>query len=184
MTYARWLADRRATWSWSASWGLPLLIMVGAGLWAVVGSMFRELTTNLGSRILAVVIVAPVVEEIMKVSLPMMVVETRPYFFKSGLQIALAALAGGFAFGVLENLVYLNVYIENPSDTIRWIRWTFCLGGHIAWSSIAGIGVWRMWRHSMNTGARPDMTIAAPWLMTAMIFHGLYNAGAIYYSMR
>ena len=179
ITYTSWLREHIATTSLLTSWSATLLAMAGGGVWAIIGSFMREYSSGIGGEVLGVILVAPLVEEGMKVALPLVIVETRPYLFKSGIQIALCALAGGAAFGTIENLIYLEIYIPDASESIRWVRWTFCLGGHTLWSGIAGIGIWRMWRKTIVAGSHPDMTVAAPWLITAMVLHGIYNTVAL-----
>ena len=177
-SYANWLQERRARFSDAASWGVTLAIVLATGPWAILAAITREFSAGF-SGVVAVVIIAPIVEELMKVSLPLMIVETRPYLFSSRLQILLAAIAGGAAFGLLENLIYFHFYFPGMTADQQLIRWIACLPAHTLWSLIAGIGVARMWLHCMENSRRPDMTVAAPWLITAMVLHGLFNLGAV-----
>ncbi len=181
-SYAQWLRERQARFSGTSSWLVTLGVVLATGPWAVLAAFFRESTSG-ASGIVGSVIIAPIVEELMKVSLPLMIVETRPYLFRSKSQILLAAIAGGACFGLLENLLYLHVYIPDPSPTIIMIRWLACLPAHTIWSLIAGIGVARMWQRTHDDLRRPDMTMAATWLIAAMILHGTFNAIAVIASL-
>ncbi len=181
-SYAQWLKDHLARVSPLQTWWITLGVVLVTGPWAVLAAVLREATAGTG-KVVGIVVIAPIVEELMKVSMPLMIVETRPYLFRSKAQIVLAAIAGGMVFGALENLLYFNVYIDDPEPALMLFRWAVCMPGHTIWSLLAGIGVARMWQHSVDSLRRPDMTLAAPWLIAAMIFHGLYNGTLVALSM-
>jgi len=176
-TYAGWLQSRRESTTALRSWLICLGVAVAAGPWAVLGAFWNAAEVS-GYGALAMIVLAPVIEELMKVSLPMYLVEKRPYLFRSALQIALCALAGGAAFAAIENLLYLNVYIPSPSvELVRW-RWTVCVALHMGCSLLAGMGLALAWREGMDRSARPRMSRAAGLLTAAMVVHGAYNAFA------
>jgi RsiW-degrading membrane proteinase PrsW (M82 family) len=125
--------------------------------------------------LVAVAIIGPVTEEVTKIALALWVAERRPYLFKAIWQILLAAAAGGFLFGFIENLLYLYVYIPDHSQALADFRWSACMGLHVNCSFIAGVGVARMWNHTMQSRVRPDISMALPWIGIAVAGHGLYN---------
>jgi hypothetical protein len=99
----------------------------------------------------------------------------RPYLFKSIWQILVAAAAGGLFFGVIENLIYLNIYIRSPTtQLVRW-RWLVCTGLHLNCSFVAGVGLARIWDHAMRNRVPPQLGRGMPYFATAMLGHGLYN---------
>ncbi|MEM6313320.1 MAG: PrsW family glutamic-type intramembrane protease, partial [Planctomycetota bacterium] len=61
----------------------------------------------------------------------------------------------------------------------RW-RWTVCVGLHVTCSGIASVGVARVWRSVMRNRKPARMSLAAFWLTTAAIVHGLFNAFAVW----
>ncbi len=121
------------------------------------------------------VVVGPVAEEIMKVALAAIIVERRPYWFHSPAAIRLAVLASAMGFAVIENLLYLNVYIPNPTPTLVAWRWVVCTALHLGCTSVASEGVVRAWSASRQQFRRPDMAVLAPRIGLAAAIHGGYN---------
>jgi hypothetical protein len=180
VTYARWLDERIAATSYAKSLGVTLLLIACAGPWGVVGALFGgggggDGVTTAG--IVTVAIIGPITEEIMKIALALWVVEKRPYLFKSIWQILICAAAGGLLFGVIENLLYLNVYILDASRSLARWRWTVCVGLHVNCSFVAGVGLARIWDRAIRTRTRPELGYGMGWFATAMMGHGLYNLG-------
>jgi hypothetical protein len=173
LTYSEWIERRRAETHWIHTWILTFCIAIVAGPFAIVTALFGSGQTFFS--ILAIVLFAPLVEEIGKVAVALWAVEKRPFYFRSGLQIAICAAAGGLAFAVIENLLYLHVKIENPSAAIIQWRWTVCVALHVTCSLIASLGLIRIWRDAWTRRARPRLSLASPFLIAAMVVHGLYN---------
>jgi hypothetical protein len=169
--YASWLGTGRQRTSASKSWGIVLLIALLGGPWAVLGA----LVSTWGGW-LALVVVGPAVEEVMKVALIALLIETRPYLFKFRGQIAVAAAGSGLMFAVIENLIYLNVYLPDPSATIIAWRWIVCTALHVGCSAVAGVGAMRVWDKLMAERRRPDGPVDLRWLVAAIVIHGAYNA--------
>ncbi|MGF1633831.1 MAG: PrsW family glutamic-type intramembrane protease [Phycisphaerae bacterium] len=178
-SYADWLAERQQQTGWGRSWLAVLVLALAAGPWAVVGAFWGSGQSLFG--VMTLVVFAPAVEEIMKTALLAWGVERKPYWFKSSLQLLFCGLASGLAFACIENLLYLHVYIKDPSPGIILWRWTVCVGLHVGCTGIATLGVVRVWRRTVRTRRRPIMSLAAPALVTAFILHGLYNLGVLLY---
>jgi hypothetical protein len=180
MTYARWLEQRIASTSYAKSLAIMALLVACAGPWAVFGALLggggggADFST---AGIVMIAVIGPVTEEIMKIALALWVVEQRPYLFKSIWQILVCATAGGLLFGVIENLIYLNVYIPDASTKLAAWRWTVCTGLHMNCSFVAGVGLARIWDAAIRTRKRPFLGHGMGWFATAMIGHGLYNLG-------
>jgi hypothetical protein len=176
VTYARWLVQKIAATPYEASLFTTAALVLLAGPWGIFGALWEGMTSgSAGAGILAVVVFGPVTEEIMKIALALWIVEKRPYLFKSIWQILVAAAAGGLMFGVIENLMYLNVYVPGATLKLARFRWTVCTGLHISCSFVAGVGVARIWVHTMRTHTPPHLGRGMPWFATAMLGHGLYN---------
>ena len=181
LTYSRWLAERIAATSPEKSWRVTMLVAVSAGLFAVVGSVLATFPTAQG--IVLVCVVGPVTEEVMKVALAIWIVEKRPYLFQSTQQIMLCALAGGVVFSVVENLLYLNVYIPNSGiELVRW-RWTVCVAMHGGCSVIAGMGLARIWSDCITHRHRPRLSLGSSPMVAAILIHAVYNCFAMAMSL-
>jgi hypothetical protein len=179
ITYARWIEERIASTSLAKSLAVTLLLIACAGPWGVIGALLGGEGGGGFSTagIVMIAIIGPVTEEIMKIAIPLWVVEKRPYLFKSIWQILLCAAAGGLLFGVIENLIYLNLYIPNASPKLASWRWTICTGLHVNCSFVAGVGLARIWDTTIRTRSRPYIGHGMGWFATAMMGHGLYNFG-------
>jgi hypothetical protein len=174
ITYARWLDHNLAQTSSLKSWITTLLVVVAAGPWGVLGAIFGGVEGG-GSGFAMYTVIGPITEEIMKIAAALWVVERKPYLFKSMLQIFLCAAAGGAAFAFIENLMYLNVYVPNPSASYAQWRWTVCTALHVNCSFIAGVGLVRIWDNAIRTRRRPQLGLGLPWFVLAMAGHGMYN---------
>ncbi|MEX2315967.1 MAG: PrsW family glutamic-type intramembrane protease [Pirellulales bacterium] len=174
VTYARWIERNLAETSLAASWFTTLLVALAAGPWGVLGALFGGVEGGTAG-FAAYTIIGPVTEEIMKIAAALWVIERKPYLFKSMLQIFLCAAAGGAAFGVIENLMYLNVYVPSPSADFAHWRWTVCTSLHVNCSFIAGVGLVRIWDNAIRNRHRPQLALGVPWFVLAMAGHGMYN---------
>jgi len=130
--YASWYAKKIEQTTPRTTFWITLLCIVSGGPWAVLGAIFSGTGGLLG-----VVVFGPVTEEVMKVAVIATLMEVKPYLVRSELAIRMAAVASGFGFAFIENLLYLNVYIANPSpDIIAW-RWIVCTALHVGCTSLA-----------------------------------------------
>jgi hypothetical protein len=180
LTYARWLARRMAETSWINSLWITLVVAAVAGPWGVLGA----LTGGGGgegsaSRLVLIVFIGPVTEEIMKIAAALWVVEKRPYLFKSLWQILFCAAAGGAAFAFIENLMYLYVYLPEHSAKLAAWRWSVCVGLHMNCSFVAGVGMARIWDNAVRNRHRPQLWLGVPWFVMAMTAHGIYNGTVV-----
>jgi hypothetical protein len=176
VTYARWLDDKIAATSYAKTLAVTAALVIIAGPLGVFGALFGGEGGSLSTAgLVAVCIFGPITEEVAKIAGTLWVVEKRPYLFKSMWQILVAAAAGGLFFGVIENLIYLNVYIPDaPPELARW-RWRVCTGLHLNCSFVAGVGLVRIWDHALRNRVPPQLGRGMPYFATAMLGHGLYN---------
>ena len=181
LTYQRWLQAGIDSTSLADSLRSTLLIALASGPWGVLGAFWSAFTYGGGvaADLLAVIVVGPVTEEVVKVSAAWWVVEKRPFRFQSISQILFCAACGGLAFAAIENLIYMYVYVPNHSAAFVAFRWTVCVALHVTCSMIAGLGLARIWDNTMRNMHRPKTALGIPWLVTAMIGHGLYNLSAV-----
>ena len=175
-TTARWLARRFADTSPARSWTVTAGVALTAGALAVVGALVQGVGYG---GVVGIVLTGPIVEEVTKSAAALWVIERRPFLFRSPVQIMLCAVASGLAFAAIENLIYLNVYIVDPSPGIVWWRWTICTALHVTCTTIVGIGLVRLWQRARTHLRLPSLHEALPWLIAGIALHGLYNAGAV-----
>ena len=128
-----------------------------------------------GGQSVAVVIWGPITEEVMKIVLVVMLVEIRPNLFKSSAQLWVAGLAGALVFAVIENILYLTVYIPNPSMAVIAWRWTICVILHMGCTGVATVGLVGVWRHAILELQPAKVSLGLPWLIGAIVLHGGYN---------
>ncbi len=177
LTYPRWLEAGIQKTTFLESMAVTLLVALAAGPWGVLGA-FWTASFGIGWQgvgLLAVVVFGPVTEEVTKIAAAWWVVEKRPYLFQSIPQILFCAACGGAAFAAIENLVYIYVYVPEHSLAFVQFRWTVCVGLHISCSLVAGLGLARVWDNAIRNRHRPKTALGIPWLVTAIIGHGLYN---------
>ena len=176
VTYARWLDAGRARWTPLRSWGLTLLVALAAGPWAVFGALINGGQSLSGTLML--VVFGPLTEELMKIAGVTLLIEKWPFALRGAAQIVICSVAGGLAFAAIENLLYLHVYIPNPTRELIVWRWTACVALHTVCSFIAGLGAVRVWRSVGRDKAPPKLSRALPFIVAASVTHGLYNAAA------
>ena len=178
LTFSRWLGWRWRTSGAGRSWLLTLLVVLGAGPWAIAGALLSHSYGASGFGLLALCVFGPAAEELLKISTCLLVVERRPYLFHSRLQIYLCCVASGVVFAAIENVLYLHVGIGTPSDLlVRW-RWTICVALHTGCTFCAAMGVAKAWWESRCELTRPNLSRVMPYLVTAVVIHGVYNAFA------
>lgn len=174
VTYAAWYQAQLARTSVFRSWLVVLGLALVGGPFAVL-SVFFSADAGTAAGLLAVVFVGPIMEELLKIGATAIALERRPYLFRSGVQLAFAAAVSGLGFAVIENLLYLNLYIEEPSSEIVVWRWTVCTALHTGCTLISALGLARVLSHSRRTLSRPAIFDAYPLVFTAIAVHGTYN---------
>jgi RsiW-degrading membrane proteinase PrsW (M82 family) len=181
VTYAQWYEDRRARTGIVVSVLVTIGLAIAAGPLAVVGTFWGGGTS--WQSILALVVFGPAVEEVMKSAAILHVVEKWPYLFRCKVQIVLGTVMSGVVFAAIENVLYLYVYVSEPTPGLTLWRWTVCVALHAGCCAVTSLGLARVWHTTHTTRTRPVTTIGYPFLITAVIIHGAYNAGAVLLSM-
>jgi len=173
-----------ATTSPAVGWSLAVVAALMGGLFAIFGALFESIPTALGAgTILLVVVFGPAIEEAMKIAAAALVVELRPYFFTRPEQIQLATVGTALVFAVIENIIYLTVYVQQPSYALIAWRWSVCVVLHVGCTTIASRGLIRVWQRTMDQERQPRMTDSAGALAMAIVLHGAYNAAVVAFEM-
>lgn len=182
LTYQKWLQAGVKSTTFVDSMLVTLLVALASGPWGILGAFWSTMAEGGGlaaSSLLAVVVFGPVAEEVVKVSAAWWVVEKRPYRFQSISQVLFCAACGGLSFAAIENLVYIYVYVPVHSEAFVAFRWSVCVALHVTCSLISGLGLARIWDNAMRNNCRPKIALGVPWLVIAMVGHGLYNLAVV-----
>ena len=177
VTWFRWYEGLAATTSSQTSWVITLAVAASSGILAVLAALFLGPQKSL--PIVMIVIGAPFFEEILKIAPTLYICERQPWLFKSRKQIVLCCLTSGLTFAFLENLLYLNVYIPNPSAAIIQWRWIACTALHATCSTIAGFGCGLVWRNFQSEKRMPHVADGAHMITAAIALHAAFNTLAI-----
>jgi len=172
--YGSWLQEKIGRTPVAVGWLVAAAIAVLGGLWAVIGAIFAGQAGASG-----VIIFRPIAEEVMKIGLVVAVIETRPFLFSNKAQIVIAAIGSALGFAVIENLMYLNVYVPSPSPGLVTWRWTVCVSLHTGCTIIASLGAIRVWRRTISELRQPSVTAALGPLVVAAVVHSTYNGIAM-----
>lgn len=178
-SYSTLYRARRDATPMSRRWSAVVSAGVVAGSLGVFGAFASLFYTGLGGVILFAVVVGPLVEETAKSIAAWFLAGQRPWLVPTAWSIVAVMVAGGIGFAVIENWLYLSVYIADPSEgIIRW-RWIFGPLVHGTASLIVGIGLARSWLRLERAGEAPRPDAVVPWLIAAATFHGIYNLLAL-----
>lgn len=172
LTYRDHLAAHHAQTTAAKTWLTTLIAVLAAGPWAILAAVFG---TSGDTQGVAMVVIGPLCEEVAKIAVPFVIVERWPWLFRWRIQVLIAALAGGLVFAVIENLLYLHVYVPDPEPWLVHWRWTVCVALHSGCSLIAGLGIARVWSGVWRDHRLPDGNHAIPFIAAAALIHGLYN---------
>lgn len=182
--FAEDMLDRTARTTVWHRVGVAVGVLLLAGPFAIGGAFFEGFFgPGTGWGALVLVIVGPVTEEMLKIGLILYLAERRPWLLLGAASILALGAGGGLAFGAMENLVYLKVYFPGAGPELSVWRWSITMPMHVICSTIAAGGVVRMWRFVRREHRPAPTSLAFPWLVTAMVIHGGYNAVALILSM-
>lgn len=180
-TFPQWFHDNQKR---CTSLGNKLSILgagVCGGLFAIFGALIIDMVAPPGSNffVFAVAIFGPVLEEILKQSGMIYLLEKKPFRITSVRQIYFCALIAAFIFGSIENLIYTYIYFP-PSETENWevfrtYRWLVCMPAHVFWTQISSLGLVRAWRNMKAQGRPFELQESYNFFVIAMVLHGAYN---------
>jgi hypothetical protein len=101
-----------------------------------------------------------------------------PEALTNRLFVAVLAAIGGLIFGVVEAIVYTEVYVSDPSDRFVIYRFTVPLVMHTGASFIYGLGISRGiidWA----AGRGPIPKRMRYHYLAAALLHGIFNATVV-----
>ncbi len=170
----RW---RRGETTRAGDVGVTALAALLGGPAAIVGAFAGSQGGAIGA--LYVVVLGPFLEEIVKQSGSIYLLERKPWRLFSPWQFVVAGAVAGLGFGLIENLLYFHVY-QVPRDPWTWnLRWYGCTTLHVVCSIVGSLGLRRVWRRFLETGGPVDLAPAHPFLLAAILLHAAWNAMAV-----
>jgi hypothetical protein len=176
-----WLDDRRQRCRLFGNLGVTLLAALVGGPFAIAGAFITGRQGLFAG--IYVVLFGPVVEELLKQSGMVYLLERRPYRIFAAWQFVVAAALSALIFATVENLMYIHLYadealIDMPS--FAQFRWKVCTALHVCCSVIASLGLVRVWKHQRAHGVPADLSRAFPLFVAAIAVHGIYNLCAVF----
>ena len=160
-----------------------MLAAVVGGPFAIAVAFVQNTIAAMAIGILAMVVVAPAVEEVLKVAVLAILIERRPYLLTGAVRIRVSAWTSAVIFASLENFYYLELApgIQHYTVTetlVQW-RWIACLSMHVLATAIVAEGLVRIWRRTVTELRPPRLEKVLPWLIAAIVLHGVFNGVAL-----
>ena len=164
-----------------------MAVALVAGSFAIIGAMIKGVDilftlnpiVSIVVRFFYIILYGPVIEELLKQSGMIYLLEKKPYRIFSAGQFVAAGAISALVFASLENLLYIHFYAKGLAiqdfSAFCWYRWTVCTSLHVSCSVIASLGLVRVWKKQCADGRAADLSIGFYWFAAAMILHGLYN---------
>lgn len=177
VTWFRYYCEQKRRTSAGKSWLVTCAVILFAGPAAIFGTILSSKAGNF--PIVYYSILGPTIEELMKLAIVLWIVETRPWYFRSSIQILTCMVMSGLIFAAVENVLYLEWSILDPSPELAHWRWTVCVALHTSCCTVAGCGASSIWRNFQTEERPPRMQDGAKWIITAITIHGLYNFSMI-----
>lgn len=160
---------------------LAFLMAVLGGLLGIMGAIFQEGQTTFGFLLLPF-LGAPIIEEALKPSGLYLALLWWPRALNNQLFTAALCSISGLVFGVIESLVYVTIYVEDPSDGFILYRFTVTLALHTIASFVVGLGVnrrvldWAAGRMKLSKASRN-------FYIAGVAIHAIYNTSAVFLSI-
>jgi len=148
------------------------LVATAGGVLAVLAAIIKESSSG---TVLLPVVVAPVVEELVKPIGIIILLEKRPWWIRSPGYLVVCCLLGSLVFATIENLVYIGFYNPHGTEAFILFRLTVCTAMHLTCTFIFALGLVKVWRHIRTVGGTFDIDLCFRWFVAAALLHGTYN---------
>ncbi len=177
-----WLESQWRNAFHTREWFLLPFLMAVSGFAAIACTLVKGGGGSLG---LGMIVFSPVVEEASKIIVPVIVLEKRPWRFSSSMELPVVCAFSGLVFASVENLLYFFLYIPRDQLTIGIVLWRLfaCTLLHALCASISGFGLGKAWCAAKESSSIAEVSRAAGHVVVAIVFHGLYNLGALIYAL-
>jgi RsiW-degrading membrane proteinase PrsW (M82 family) len=177
----RWYEARRAACATPGDLAVTLVAAILGGPAAVLGALLSG--QQHWSSVFYAVVIAPVIEEFLKQSGMIYLLEKRPYRLLGLWQFLFYGAMAGLSFGVIENLIYLKIYAPLGGYDVQRMadnRWVVCTSLHVVCAMIGSLGPWWAWRKHLERRGPVEIGDALPALFAAMGLHAVYNFAATF----
>ena len=160
---------------------LAFLMAVIGGALGIIGAIFQEFQTT-ATYLLLPFLGAPIIEEALKPAGLYLTLLWWPRALNNQLFTAILCGISGLVFGVIESLVYVTVYVEDPSDGFILYRFTVTLALHAIASFVVGLGIneriidWAAGRSKLPKSSRN-------FYIAGVAIHAIYNTTAVILSI-
>lgn len=172
-----WIQRKRSSCSAAGSLLVTLIAALAAGPFAVVGVFLSGSQTSW--HLVYLILFGPIIEELLKQSGMIYLLEKRPYRLFTAWQFVLAAVISSLVFAAVENVLYVHLYTRpamfNDPQAYVFYRWTVCTLLHVSCSVVASIGLINVWQKQLADGRAADLAHAFRYFAIAMGIHGCYN---------
>ncbi len=151
-------------------------LAVLGGILGIMGAAVQEVRA--GGLLLLPFIGAPIIEEILKPVGVYVVLVRWPRLLRGRLHTALLAALAGLAFGVVEAVVYVKIYVPDPPDWFVTYRFTVPLLLHATASFIVGLGI-NQGLLNWARGRSPLPKATRNFYIAAIALHAAFNIVAV-----
>jgi RsiW-degrading membrane proteinase PrsW (M82 family) len=154
----------------------PLLALAG-GIFGIFGAAYNEFFHG---SLLVSFVGAPIIEEMLKPCGVYVLLAKWSHVLRNRFYTAFLSALGGLSFALIENLVYLNIYVPQHTQALVIWRYTVCVGVHMVCSFIFGFGINRELMASVK-GERKFLSSGKRFFIPAMAIHSLYNISTLFF---
>jgi RsiW-degrading membrane proteinase PrsW (M82 family) len=151
---------------------LALSLAVVGGVLGILGAVVQEVSA--GGFLLLPFLGAPIIEELLKPAGVYILLVRWPRLLRGRLHTAFLAALAGLSFGVIEALVYVNVYVSDPPDWFVTYRFTLPLLLHLTASFIVGLGI-NQGLLAWVRGGSPLPRATRNFYIAAIALHAVFN---------
>jgi hypothetical protein len=149
-----------------------LPVILASGIFGVISALLSQ-SGFLVLGPLSIIFVAPVSEEILKLAVPIMILEHKTKSIHNRSDLLYLAAGSGLVFAIAENILYMVGHSLSPG-VLAW-RWIACTGMHVGASSLGGVGLMRAYDHASRTAKPPCFISELNWLIAAIGIHFAFN---------
>lgn len=125
--------------------------------------------------ILLTFLFAPVIEEVLKPSGVLHLLNKYPNLLTSRWQVAWLSMLGGATFATIENLLYVYVYHPHEPTSFVVYRFVVCTALHVICSGILGWGLGEQLPKLQKGEIFFDLENSTGALVTAIAIHAVFN---------
>lgn len=146
-----------------------VVVALLGGVFGIPSAIVQELTGRSDAFI-----GAPIIEEALKPLGVYLLLIRWPYLLRGQLHTGVLTALAGVTFGLMESLIYVTIYVKDPSPDFVLFRFTVPVAMHTVASFIVGMGLTRAlvdWANGLN----PLPRRARNCYIGGVALHAAYN---------